>query len=135
MIIPDNEANRERMIECLYPILNVSDIKASITYYTKVLGFKKDWAMDTMAQVSREHYGIMFNQNTQPQPQEIWIGVEMLEPFYAEYVEQGATIAQEPTNHSWAYDMKIKDPDGHLLWFGAGPKPELPYEDQTGGNA
>lgn len=123
------QENQKAQIECLYPILDVKNIQASLAYYTKTLGFKEDWSAGTLAQVSREKYGIMLNQCAQVQPQEIWIGVEALEPFYEEYVKSGAIIHQEPINHSWAYDMKIKDPDGHHLWIGAGSKPDEPYED------
>lgn len=121
--------NHPSQIECVYPVLKVNNLLASIAYYTQVLGFKEDWAIDTMAQVSRENYGIMFNQSEQIQPQEVWIGVERLEPFYEEFGQAGAIISQEPTNHRWAYDMKVQDPDGHCLWFGAGPKSDQSYQD------
>jgi predicted lactoylglutathione lyase len=123
------QKNQKAQIECLYPILKVKNLPASLAYYTKTLGFKEDWSVAHLAQVSRENFGIMLNQSSQVHPQEIWIGVERLEPFYEEYLQRGAVIHQEPTNHSWAYDMKIKDPDGHLLWIGSGPKSDEPYED------
>ena len=121
--------SQDTLIECLFPILNVADVQVSLTYYIETLGFQKDWSTDTLAQVSREGYGIMFNQSTQIHPQEVWIGVEQLEPLYEAFTNQGALIHQEPMNHTWAYDMKVQDPDGHLLWFGAGPKTDMPYED------
>lgn len=120
------------LIECLYPILDVTSLQTSLSYYVNVLGFREDWSTGTLAQVSREGFGIMLNERTSahPQeiwPQEIWIGVERLEPFYEEFVGNGAQIAQEPANHPWAYDMKVQDPDGHLLWIGAGPKSDEPF--------
>ena len=125
----DHHTNQNVQIECLYPILNVEDLQASLAYYTKILGFKEDWSLDTLAQVSRETYGIMLNKSTETHPQEIWIGVEALEPFYEEFTDNGALFDQQPANHPWAYDMKVKDLDGHLLWFGAGSKSDMPYED------
>ena len=124
-----NTDMHKNQIECLYPILVVKDLQASLTYYRQTLGFKEDWSTETLAQVSRDSFGIMLNQSAAVHPQEIWIGVELLEPFYEEYTERGAIIAQEPTNHPWAYDMKIQDPDGHILWFGAGPKADEPFSE------
>lgn len=118
--------NQQKLIECLYPILTVSDLKATLAYFEQTLGFQKDWTTETLGQVSREGFGIMLNQGRILQPQEIWIGVELLEPFYAEFVQKGAVFAQEPLNHPWAFDMKVRIPDGHILWFGAGPKPDEP---------
>jgi hypothetical protein len=34
----------------------------------------------------------------------------------------GVTVLQEPENHPWAYDMKIQDFDGNVLWLGTEPK-------------
>lgn len=121
--------NPNNQIECLYPILVVSSLKESLAWYSEVIGFKQDWSTGSLAQVSREGFGIMLDQGPPVHPQEVWIGVELLEPLYEEFKTNGATIAQEPQNHSWAFDMKIKDPDGHILWLGAGPKEDQPYED------
>lgn len=116
-------------LECLYPILNVNHLQQSLAYYIDTLGFQEDWSTETLAQVSREKFGIMLRQEAPVYPQEIWIGVEQLEPLHTEYLQSGAIIAQEPTNHPWAYDMKIRDLDSHLLWIGAGPKEDEPYQD------
>lgn len=118
--------NQQNQIECLYPILTVSDLRATLTYFVEVLSFQEDWATETLGQVSREGFGIMLSQNAAVHPQEIWVGVERLEPFYAEFVQMRVTFEQEPQNHPWAFDMKIKIPDGHILWFGAGPKSDEP---------
>jgi hypothetical protein len=34
----------------------------------------------------------------------------------------GIEILLEPRNMPWAYEMKIADPDGHVLWLGTEPK-------------
>ena len=121
--------NQSKLIECLFPILNVRSVAESLAYYGKTFGFEEDWSTGTLAQVSRDGFGIMLDESDSVHPQQVWIGVELLEPLYEEFVKSGATFAQEPQNHPWAYDMKIKDPDEHLLWFGAGPKSDKPFEE------
>ena len=119
--------------ERITPILSVKNLPASIDHYVKVLGFKKDWEdgdPPTMASVSRDNYSIMLCQGAQGQPGTwIWIGVNNVEILFEEYKAQGATIRQEPTNYSWAYEMRIEDPDGHVLRFGSDPKEGEPYKD------
>lgn len=56
----------------------------------------------------------------------VWIGAEDIEPLFEEYRAKGAKVRHPPTNYSWAYEMQIEDPDGHVLRFGSEPKPELP---------
>jgi hypothetical protein len=31
-----------------------------------------------------------------------------------------------PTNHAWALEMQVLDPDGNVLRFGSDPKPDEP---------
>ena len=48
-------------LECINPILIVRDIKVSLDYYVRVLGFEKaEWvtAESTFAMVSRDGFGI-----------------------------------------------------------------------------
>jgi hypothetical protein len=52
----------------------------------------------------------------------LWIGVEDIEPLFAEYSAKGVKFRELPTNYPWAYEMKIEDPDGHVLRFGSEPK-------------
>jgi hypothetical protein len=45
------------VVKCIIPILNVASVAASVSYYTKVLGFQIDWLdgePPTMASVSRD---------------------------------------------------------------------------------
>ena len=52
----------------------------------------------------------------------VWIGVEDVESLYEEYKLKGANVLQAPENYPWAYEMRITDPDGHVLRFGSEPK-------------
>ena len=111
-------------VECIIPILRVNSVAASIRFYLDVLGFKVDWGGEdesTFASVSRDGRAIMLSQGEQGQPG-TWIGVEDIEPLFAEYCAKGVKFRERPTNYSWAYEMKIEDPDGHVLRFGSDPK-------------
>jgi len=53
-------------LECINPILIVRDIKVSLDYYVRVLGFEKaEWvtAESTFAMVSRDGVGIYLSEN------------------------------------------------------------------------
>jgi len=113
-------------VECIIPILRVNSLASSIRYYVDVLGFKVDWGgedQSTFASVSRDRRAIMLCQSEQGQAGTwMWIGVEDIEPLFAEYSGKGAKFLENPTNYPWAYEMRIEDPDGHVLRFGSEPK-------------
>jgi hypothetical protein len=63
--MPHNERWGDQMaakLECINPILPVRDVKVSLDYYVRVLGFQKaDWVSQnaTFALVSRDGFGIL----------------------------------------------------------------------------
>jgi catechol 2,3-dioxygenase-like lactoylglutathione lyase family enzyme len=113
-------------VECIIPILRVNSVTASIRFYVDVLGFTVNWggeAESTFASVSRDGRSIMLSQGEQGHPGTwLWIGVEDIEPLCAEFKAKGVKFRELPTNYPWAYEMKIEDPDGHVLRFGSEPK-------------
>jgi uncharacterized glyoxalase superfamily protein PhnB len=52
----------------------------------------------------------------------VWLGVEDVEALHIEYSQSGASILQPPESFAWANEMKVVDPDGHVLRFGSDPK-------------
>jgi predicted lactoylglutathione lyase len=119
-------------VECIIPILRVKSLSASIAFYVQVLGFQVDWGGDAIgiASVSRDGRPIMLCQGEQGQPGTwIWMGVEDAETIYRDCIARGAAIRQAPTNYSWAYEMRIEDPDGHVLRIGSEPKTDRPLND------
>jgi predicted lactoylglutathione lyase len=119
-------------VECIIPILRVQSLSASIDFYIRVLGFQVDWGGDEwgIASVSRDSRPIMLCQGEQGQPGTwVWIGVEDVETIYRVCAARGATIRQTPTNYSWAYEMRIEDPDGHVLRIGSEPRTDQPFHD------
>jgi hypothetical protein len=49
--------------------------------------------------------------------------------IYDEYKASGAKFREPPTNYSWAYQMMVEDPDGHVLCIGSEPKQGVPFND------
>jgi predicted lactoylglutathione lyase len=119
-------AARTIRVECITPILRVNSVAASIRFYVDVLGFKVNWGGEddsTFASISCDGRSIMLAQGEQGQPGTwMWIGVEDIEPLFAEYKAKGVKFREPPTNYPWAYEMKIEDPDGHVLRFGSEPR-------------
>ena len=106
------------------PILSVANMARSLRYYVDVLGFSNaDWGGDDFTCVTRDGASIYLSQGDQGQPGTwVWLGVEDVEVLYMEYKEKGSTILHAPANYPWAYEMKVADPDGHVLRCGSEPK-------------
>ncbi len=117
-------------IENAIPILRVRSLEASIDYYLSVLGFKVDWQVPgSMGSVSRDGHSIMLCEGDQGNPGTwVWVGVDDASLF-DELAAKGATIRRAPTNYRWAYEMRVEDPDGHVLRFGTEPRADQPFED------
>ena len=113
------------------PILSVADMSRSLRYYIDVLGFANaPWGGDDFTRVSRDDAGIYLSRGDQGHPGTwVWIGVEDITPLYEEFAARGAQIIEKPTNHGWAYEMKVTDPDGHVLRFGSEPRDDLPFAE------
>ena len=116
--------------ECANPILRVADMRRSLRYYIEVLGFTNaEWGGDDFTLVSRDAAGIYLSEGDQGHPGTwVWIGVEDVGALYREYSASGAVVREPPRNFPWAYEMKVEDPDGHILRFGSDPREDLPPE-------
>jgi predicted enzyme related to lactoylglutathione lyase len=112
------------------PILKVTDIAASLRYYVGVLGFKNaDWGTDYFTSVNRDRAGIYLCRGGQGHAGTwLWIGVEDVEALYDEYKASGTKIRHPPLNFPWALEMKVEDPDGHVIRFGSEPKTDRPFD-------
>ncbi len=109
------------------PILPVADLKESIKYYVRVLGFKLQWETPVFAQVSRGRCNLMLAESDQGDPGTwVWIGVGDAELLFDEYCAKRARIRHPPTNYAWAYEMQVSDLDGNVLRMGSEPKEKMP---------
>ncbi|MEI9974848.1 MAG: glyoxalase superfamily protein [Ignavibacteriota bacterium] len=110
------------------PIFRVSDLRASIDYYAKALGFRHDWGDEGFASVSRDRCHLFLCDHDQGHVGAwTWIGVNDAEAFAEELRGRGVAIRHPPTNYPWAYELQVADPDGNVLRFGSDPKEGEPY--------
>ncbi|MDE0184484.1 MAG: hypothetical protein OXP71_03385 [Candidatus Poribacteria bacterium] len=79
----------ETKFACIIPVFNFKNVPASIDYYVKVLGFKKDWDWRDppgFGSVSRGHCHIILCHGDHGQAATwTWISVEYVEKLYEEY--------------------------------------------------
>jgi catechol 2,3-dioxygenase-like lactoylglutathione lyase family enzyme len=127
--------NATARLECVIPILRVTDLKASLRWYQAVLGFTKDWeagddpAKPTIASVSRDGLAVMLTEYDQGVVGGwVWVGVSDIEPLVEELTAKGVELVLPPTNFSWAYEMRVEDPDGNVLRFGSDTRKDLPVK-------
>jgi catechol 2,3-dioxygenase-like lactoylglutathione lyase family enzyme len=113
------------------PILSVKDLATSVAYYVGTLGFRNaDWGTDLFTCVNRDGAGIYLCQGGQGVPGTwVWVGVADVAALFEEYRASGARIRQEPRNYSWAFEMQVEDPDGHVLRLGSEPLSDVPFAD------
>jgi predicted enzyme related to lactoylglutathione lyase len=119
------------IVENTIPVLAVANVEASIEFYRNVLDFQLDWQGDSqplyIASVSRDDHAIMLERRTPLTTGCVWIGVSDLSSLWAKIRSNGSVeIVQRPTNQRYALDMRIKDPDGNILWFGTEPLNDFP---------
>jgi predicted enzyme related to lactoylglutathione lyase len=121
--MPGGKAARTRF-EHANPILNVANMARSLRYYVDVLGFTNAaWGGDDFTCVTRDGASIYLSEGDQGQPGTwVWLGVDDVEALHREYCQSGAAILHPPENFLWACEMKVADPDGHVLRFGSDPK-------------
>jgi catechol 2,3-dioxygenase-like lactoylglutathione lyase family enzyme len=120
-------------IENITPILSVKDMTVSRNFYKNILGFEEaDWGTDDFTSISRDKSGIYLCKGAQGNPGTwLWIGFDGdIIQLYNELKAKGVTIRQPPLNYSWALEMHVEDPDGHVLRFGTDPDYNKPFLDR-----
>ena len=122
-------------IECAIPVLPVKNLKESLSFYTKTLGFKLEWGdgeKSAIGSVSRDDCHLMLSEmHGERKPTWVWIGLSD-DTLFEDYRAKGVKVLQEPCNQAWAYEMKFEDNSGNVLWLGTAPKKDLPIENTTG---
>jgi predicted lactoylglutathione lyase len=123
--------NQRTKFEHAEPILRVSDMAASVRYYTEVLGFANaEWGSEHFTCVLRDDASIYLCRGSQGQPGTwAWVGVEDVSQLYEEYIQSGARVRHPPRNYPWALEIHVEDPDGHILRFGSEPLTDRPFDE------
>ncbi|PCJ57979.1 MAG: hypothetical protein COA79_14505 [Planctomycetota bacterium] len=106
----------------LIPVFAVKNILLSIEWYAKIFNFKVDWNSGCICSVSSgDHCLMLYEQHDLPTPSMAWIGLES-ETIFDVCKKNNVEIIKQPTNEDYAYNMKVKDLDGNILWLGTEPK-------------
>lgn len=120
-------------VENVTPILRVKDMSRSIAFYTDILGFRNaEWGDENFTSVNRDGKGIYLCRGEQGVAGTwIWIGFDgNIFSLYQSLMSKGVKIKLPPTNFTWALEMQVEDPDGHVLRFGTDPNEKEPFADQ-----
>ena len=128
-----NEDQLNFRVENVTPILRVSDMNKSLSFYIDILGFKKaDWGDDSFTSINKDNSGLYLCKGGQGVSGTwIWIGFDGdIFVLHEKLKSTGVTVKLPPTNFSWAYEMQVEDPDGHILRFGTDPNDKEPFVDR-----
>lgn len=120
-------------IEGTQPILSVSDMKQSLHFYCDILGFNAaEWGSENFTSVNKDGGGIYLCKGAQGQPGTwVWVGFDGdINMFYSYLLSHNVTVLHPPVNYSWAQELQLQDPDGHILRFGKEPDTAQPFADQ-----
>jgi predicted lactoylglutathione lyase len=117
-------------MENIVPVLCVKDMAASRAFYIGIMGFTEaEWGDDNFTAINRDNTGIYLCKNGQGQPGTwLWMGFDgNIHQLYEILKEKGVRIRMQPTNFSYAMEMQIEDPDGHVLRLGTDPDQTIPF--------
>ncbi|MCU0952263.1 MAG: VOC family protein [Burkholderiaceae bacterium] len=115
----------------LQPVLAVRDLAASLRFYCDQLGLELDFVWGEPA-----HYGRVKNLGfgapiylhlSQGAPDDAIAPVELrlhvgrdVDGLFAAYRDRGVALGAAPADQPWGLrEFELRDPDGHLLIFGA----------------
>lgn len=120
-------------IENVAPVLYVKDMALTLSFYVDILGFKNaDWGDDNFTSINRDNTCLYLCRGGQGLPGTwVWIGFDGdIFSLHENLKEKGVIIKLPPTNFSWAYEMQIEDPNGHVLRFGTDPRNSEAFADR-----
>jgi len=108
-------------------------MRESLTFYVDILGFKNaDWGNEHFTSIQRDKTGLYLCKGGQGQPGTwVWIGFDGdIFHLYQNLQAKAVKIKMPPTNFSWAYELQVEDPNGHVLRFGTDPDQNQPFVDR-----
>ena len=109
---------------CSATIFHVSNVEASLTYYTEVLGFNVDFRYRDLAGL--EHGAVILYLSGPAQDVKkavgegtIYIFCDEVDQYFQEVTARGASVEITIDDRPYgSRDFAIKDPDGNILTFG-----------------
>jgi len=105
------------------PILRVENMEASLRFYVGILGFKNaDWGNSDFTSINRDSAVLYLCRGAQGRGGAwVWMGVEDAQKLHDQLKAQGVPVRMPLTNHSWALEFQVEDPDGNVLRLGSEP--------------
>ena len=105
------------------PILRVENMEASLRFYVGILGFKNaDWGNGDFTSINRDGAVLYLCRGAQGRGGAwVWMGVEDAQKLHDQLKAQGVPVRMPLTNHSWALEFQVEDPDGNVLRLGSEP--------------
>ena len=102
------------------PVLHVSDVTATASFYRDVLGFAWDFGDETYAVVWRDNSAIHFvRDDASPRGVHLFQWVKDVDAYYREIVARGADVAKEPTDQAYGIrEFDARDINGVRIVFG-----------------
>lgn len=120
-------------IENIAPIVAVKDMAETLRFYVDLLGFSNaEWGDENFTSINRDKTGLYLCKGAQGCPRTwIWMGFDGdIDQLHDSLKASGVTIKLPPTNFSWALELQIEDPNGHVIRLGTDPDPSKPYVDR-----
>ena len=118
--MPERPSSNPKQFVQGAPVLHVSDVAATATFYRDVLGFTWDFGDDTYAVVWRDNSAIHFVRgDDRPQGVHLFQWVKNVDAYYREIVDRGAEVAKEPTDQPYGIrELSLRDINGVDIVFG-----------------
>lgn len=120
-----NNPPRQPVISHAEPVLAVTDLLATMTYWSEVLGFSKQWTWGdppTHGGISWDGAFIQFSQNPAraqaSSGNTIWIRVKYIDELYQMHLERKVEIVEPLRKQPWGMeDCIVKELNGYNLVF------------------
>src|SRR6185503_3255016 len=107
------------------PVLHVSDVVATASFYRDVLGFTWDFGDATYAVVWRDNSAIHFvSDDANPRGVHLFQWVKDVDGYYREVVDRGAEVPKGPADQPYGIrEFAVRDLNGVDVVFGQDIEP------------
>jgi catechol 2,3-dioxygenase-like lactoylglutathione lyase family enzyme len=105
------------------PVMFVQDLKRSIEWYTRVLGFRVRFEYDEYIGIELDGAQIHLAQRGAPDGMHLKSGCQLhfvsgIDEFVAAIVATGQSLAASLKNHGNMWGATVRDPDGNDIYIG-----------------